>query len=118
MGDTSQASSFECRVQEFITLDDKIKRINHEARGLRANKNILEDSISSHMLHSEPNAHGAIPVKVVKKKRVTNSFTKSNVHDCASRLFGADGAQTLLKQIEDLKETTETHVIKRVKANK
>ena len=110
----SDEASFKRSVEQFITLDDKIKSITQEARGLRQSKHALEDAISTHLLDNDAHPHGAIPVKVVTKKKVTNAFTRSNVEDCALHLFGADGAEKLMQQIEELKETTESHCIKRL----
>lgn len=112
-------SSFERNIEEFITLDDEIKKNSEEARGLRHEKAALEECISAHMLDHEldEGTFETSTIKVVKKKKVTNALTRSNVQQCARSLFGAEGAASLLRKIDDLRETTESHGIKRIRTN-
>lgn len=111
--------SFTRSLEEYIAVDDEIKRLSTEAKELRKNKNVLEDSISSHMLENELD-EGRIQeatVRVVKKKKTTNTFTRSNVQQCALTLLGAEKTEALVQMIDDLKETTESHGIKRLRAS-
>lgn len=111
--------SFTRSLEEYIAVDDEIKRLSTEAKELRKNKNVLEDSISSHMLENELD-EGRIQeatVRVVKKKKTTNTFTRSNVQQCALTLLGAEKTEALVRMIDDLKETTESHGIKRLRAS-
>ena len=112
-------TSFARNLENFVTLDDEIKKKSEEAKKLRNNKAALEESISTHMLDHELD-EGTVDgstVRMVKKKKVTNAFTRSNVQQCALALFGAEGADSLLRKIDDLKETTESHGIKRIRTN-
>lgn len=111
--------SFTRSLQEYIAVDDEIKRLSTEAKGLRKNKNVLEDAISSHMLDNELDEGKCedATVRVVKKKKSTNTFTRSNVQQCALTLLGAEKTDALVRMIDDLKETTESHGIKRLRAS-
>lgn len=112
-------TSFARNLEKFVTLDDEMKKKSEEAKTLRNNKAALEQSISAHMLDHELD-EGTVDgstVRVVKKKKVTNAFTRSNVQQCALTLFGAEGAESLLRKIDDLRETTESHGIKRIRTN-
>ena len=109
--------SFARSVEEFIAVDDEIKRIAQEAKELRKNKTVLEGAISSHMLDNEldEGRFEESTVKVVKKRKCSNAFTKSNVLQCALTLFGSERADSLVKMVEDMQETTESHGIKRLR---
>lgn len=116
---TTCDTSFARNLEKFVTLDDEIKKKSEEAKKLRNNKAALEESISTHMLDHELD-EGTVDgstVRVVKKKKVTNALTRSNVQQCAQTLFGAEGADSLLRKIDDLRETTESHGIKRIRTN-
>ena len=119
MATTSENTSFVRNLEKFISLDDEMKKKNEEVRGLRHNKAALEKSISAHMLDHEldEGTFETSTIRVVKKKVVKNAFTRSNVQQCALSLFGADGAASLLRKIDDLKDTTESHGIKRIRTN-
>lgn len=119
MAATTEDTSFVRNLEEFINLDDLIKKKSEEARGLRHSKATLEECISAHMLDHEldEGTFETSTIRVVKKKKVTNAFTRSNVQQCALSLFGAEGAASLLRKIDDLKETTESRGIKRIRTN-
>lgn len=110
--------TFKRSLEEFLSVDDEMKRISNDSRELRKNKKILEDAISTHMIQNklEERSFETSKVKVFKKKSAKNSFTKANVQQCAKTLFGAEGADSLSKMIEGLREITESAGIKRVKS--
>lgn len=110
--------SFARSLGEYIAVDDEILKLSTEAKELRKNKHVLEEAISSHMLDNEldEGKFEDATVRVVKKKKTTNTFTRSNVQQCALTLFGAEKTDALVRMIDDLKETTECHGIKRLRA--
>lgn len=112
--------SFTRSLGEFLAVDDEIKRVSQEAKELRRNKTVLEDAISCHMLDNDldEGKFEASTVRVVKKQKSNNAFTRSNVQQCALTLFGAESAESLLRMIDDLKQTTESHGIKRMRCEK
>lgn len=115
----SVGMTFKRSLEEFLAVDDEIKKMSGESKELRKNKKILEDAISTHMLDNqlEEESFETSRVKVFHKKSSSNAFTKSNVHDCALTLFGAERAGSLVRMIEELKETTESSGIKRLRAS-
>lgn len=118
-GDGSVEMSFTRSLKEFVAVDDEIKRVSQEAKELRKNKRVLENAISLHMINNELD-EGRVDtsaLRVVQKKKTTNAYTRANVSECALTLFGSESAEKLLCMIDDMKQTKESHGIKRVRAN-
>ncbi len=109
--------TFKRSLEEFIAVDDEMKKMSAESKELRKNKKILEDAISNHMVDNdlEEQSFEQSRVKVFKKKTSSNSFTRANVTECALLLLGSEKCDALIKMIDGLKETTESTGIKRIK---
>lgn len=110
--------SFTRSIGEFVAVDDEIKRVTQEAKELRKNKRVLEDAISEHMISNdlEEGRFESSALRVVKKNKSTNAYTRNNVRECAMTLFGSESTEALLKMIDDMKQTTELNGIKRTRA--
>jgi len=110
--------SFTRSIGEFVAVDDEIKRVTQEAKELRKNKRVLEDAISEHMISNdlEEGRFETTALRVVKKNKSTNAYTRANVRECAMTLLGSEKTEALLKMVDELKQTTESNGIKRIRA--
>jgi len=109
--------SLESSIKTFVQIDDELKRVATEVKVLRGNKVALEQTISEQMIQNhieELDCRDNTKLKVYTKKSNPNVFTKSNVSECATLLFGEDRAEQLVNSIEERKETKESCSIKRM----
>lgn len=110
--------TFETDLQVFTEIDDELRRVAEEVKTLRNDKLALEQSISAHMVENQIEEHEChdkdTKIKIFTKKSSTNTFTKPIVYECAQILFGADKAESLVKMIDDRRETKESTGIKRM----
>lgn len=110
--------SFENTLDNYLKVDDRLKKIADEAKQLRKNKTDLENLISKHMVDNDIGEHHCCDssrIKIYTKKSTKSSYNRGCVYECALTLLGEDKAQTLVSMIDDRKEVKSSTGLKRLR---
>ena len=111
------SGKFTVDVKDFLKLDDELKGVSKEIRGLKTNKSSLEDRISKHMEDNNiPETFSDVGKIKIYKSKSNTPFNKALVEEASLELFGSDQTQRLMNHIESKREVTEKTRIKRMSA--
>ncbi|CAM9091125.1 unnamed protein product [Ectocarpus sp. 12 AP-2014] len=113
----SITDEFAGHVDVFFKLDDELRDVSDEIKGLKSSKLSLEGQIAKHM-HENDIPETISPsgkIKVYKSKS-SAPMNKALIEEAAVELFGSDQAARLLKHIEEKRVIVEKIKIKRVGA--
>lgn len=111
--------TFNVDVQDFIKLDDELKGVSKEIKGLKNNKTSLEEKITKHMKDNNiPETFSDVGRLKIYKSKSNTPFNKALVEEASLELFGSEQSEKLMKFIESKREVTETTRIKRMSSGK
>ena len=109
--------SFEEDIKSWVTLDNKIKQINEEVRGLREKRNNLTLSINT-FVESNDLKHATVQISDGKLKfqsvKVTQPLTLKYVKECLNDCIGnEEQVNTIMEHIKTNRESKYVEEIKR-----
>ena len=107
-------SSFENNVKRWVSLDNRIKALNDEAKTLREEKSTINDSIGHH-IESNNLEKATIQISDGKLRYVTTKtqspislkYLESCLTDCISDANKVKEIMEYIKENREVKETTE-----------
>jgi hypothetical protein len=107
-------SSFENNVKRWVSLDNRIKALNDEAKALREEKSSINDSISQH-IEANNLEKATIQISDGKLRYVTTKtqspislkYLESCLNDCISDSSKVKEIMDYIKENREVKETTE-----------
>lgn len=108
---------FAGHVDVFFKLDDELRGVSNEIKGLKSSKLSLEGRIAKHM-HENGIPETISPsgkIKVYKSKS-SAPMNKALIEEAAAELFGSDQAARLMKHVEEKRAVVEKIKIKRIGA--
>lgn len=113
----STTDEFAGNVDVFFKLDDELRGVSDEIKGLKSSKLSLEGRIAKHM-HENGIPETISPsgkIKVYKSKSCA-PMNKTLIEEAAAELFGSDQTARLMKHIEQKRAVVEKIRIKRIGA--
>ena len=106
---------FNVDVQDFLKVDDELKGVSKEMKGMKSNKTTLEERIAKHMEDNNiPETISDVGKIKVYKSKSNTPFNKALVEEASLELLGSEMSEKLMKFIESKREVTEKTRIKRM----
>lgn len=107
-------SSFEHNIKRWVSLDNRIKALNDEAKALREEKSAINDSIGTHIEQNHLEK-ATIQISDGKLRYVTTKtqspislkYLESCLSDCISDPLKVKEIMDYIKDNREVKETTE-----------
>jgi len=112
--------SFEEEIQDWVTIDNRLKLLNEEVKQLRSRRSELSDTILNYV-DSNKLSQATIKISDGKIKfintKVTSPLTYKFIQECLAKCLNQDKAEQLINFIKSQRTSNYTPDIKRYCVN-